>query len=301
MAASAVGPFYKFEVKCASAAIDAGCHYVSLCDDYDAAEAVLALDEKAKAAGVTVLTGLGWTPGISNVLARKAMDNLDTAEEINVAWGSSASDSNGFAVILHTLHIFTGTVPNFRDGQLVQVPAGSGKERVRFPHPLGECNVFHLGHPEPITLPRTFTSVRTVTLKGGLSENLLNILTVMLGKLRLTNTPAKRERMAKLLKVLLPVLSRIGRPGNPCSGVRVDVKGTKAGQPAQVTYGAADHMNNLTSIPLAIGAVMLGRGDITHRGVVAPEACIPPEQFIRELAKRQIKLYEGDRLEAVLV
>ena len=98
-----------------------------------------------------------------------------------------------------------------------------------------------------------------------------------------------------------PVLSRIGRPGNPCSGVRVDVKGTKGGQRAKVTYGAADHMNNLTSIFLAIGAVMLGRGDITHLGVVAPEACIAPEQFIRELAKREIKLYEGDRLEAVLV
>lgn len=297
VAASAVGPFYRFEVKCASAAIDAGCHYVSLCDDYDAAQAVFELDDKAKEQDVTVLTGLGWTPGISNVLARKAVDELDTAEEINVAWGSSASDSEGFAVILHTLHIFTGTVPSFQNGALVRVPAGSGKERVRFPQPLGECNVFHLGHPEPVTLPRTFASVKTVTLKGGLAESLLNFLAVMLSKLRLTNTAGKRQFMGNLLKVLLPALNKIGKPPNPCSAVRVDVKGEKEGGPAQITYGAADHMDNLTGVPLAIGAVILGRGEITQRGVVAPEACIPPDVFIRELAKRDIRVYEGDRLD----
>jgi len=86
----------------------------------------------------------------------------------------------------------------------------------------------------------------------------------------------------------------------PCSAVRVDVKGTKDGEPAKVTYGAADRMNNLTSVPLAIGAVMLARGEITQRGVLAPEACIPPDAFIRQLAKPDIKVYQGDRLEAVI-
>jgi lysine 6-dehydrogenase len=135
--ASGLGPFYRFETKCASAAIEAGCHYVSLCDDYDAAQAVLELHDEALDRGVTVLTGLGWTPGMSNVLARKAADQMDEVEEINVSWGSSASDSEGYAVILHTLHIFSGLVPSYQDGELLRVPAGTGKQRVRFPEPLG--------------------------------------------------------------------------------------------------------------------------------------------------------------------
>lgn len=296
--ASAVGPFYRFEAKCAAAAIDARRHYVSICDDYDAAQAVLDLGERARERGITVLTGMGWTPGISNVLARKAVDELDSAEEINVAWGSSASDSEGYAVILHTLHIFSGTVPSFRNGQLIEVRAGSGRERVSFPQPVGEVNVFHLGHPEPVTLPRTFTSVKTVTLKGGLSEEFLNRLAILMNKLRLTNTPRKRDALGKLLKPLLPALGRIGRPANPCSAVRVDVKGAKAGQRAHITYGAADHMNNLTGVPLAIGALMLGRGEIARRGVVAPEACVPPDAFIAELAQRGIRVYEGESLDS---
>jgi lysine 6-dehydrogenase len=63
--ASGIGPFYRYEAAMARAAIEAGVPYVSLCDDYDAAQAVLELDDAAKAAGVTVLTGLGWTPGLS--------------------------------------------------------------------------------------------------------------------------------------------------------------------------------------------------------------------------------------------
>jgi lysine 6-dehydrogenase len=298
--ASALGPFYRFEAKCAEAAIEARRHYVSLCDDYDAAQAVLELDQKARDGGVTVLTGLGWTPGVSNVLARKAADQLDETEEIHVAWGSSASDSEGFAVILHTLHIFTGMVPSFRDGELVRVPAGSGKETVLFPQPLGPCNVFHLGHPEPVTLPRTFGGVKTVTLKGGLSENLLNTLAILLSKLRLTATAGRRDALAKLLKLVLPALSKIGKPTNPCSAVRVDVKGKRNGQPVKLTYGAADHMDNLTGVPLAIGALMLGRGDVTERGVVAPEACVSPDLFIEELGRRGITVCEGDDLTAAI-
>jgi len=301
VAASAVGPFYRFERKCAAAAIEAGCNYVSLCDDYDAAQAVLALDAQATDQGVTVLTGLGWTPGISNVLARKAAEQLDEVHAIEVAWGSSASDSEGFAVILHTLHIFCGTVPSWQDRTLTKVPAGSGKQRVRFPEPLGECNVFHLGHPEPVTLPLTYPDATTVTLKGGLSEDMLNSLARLMATLRLSNTHGKRVAVAKLLKVLLPVIGRIGRPAHPCSGIRVDVTGTKDGEPITITYGATDNMDRLTGLPLAIGAAMLARGEITQHGVVAPEACIAPDAFIAQLAKRDITVYEGDRLDTPIM
>ena len=44
-AASGIGPFYLYEAKVATAAIEAGVPYVSLCDDYDAAQAVLELDD----------------------------------------------------------------------------------------------------------------------------------------------------------------------------------------------------------------------------------------------------------------
>ena len=67
VAVSGIGPYYRYEVPVARAAIEAGVPYVSLCDDYDAGQAELQLDGPASEADVTVLTGLGWTPGLSNV------------------------------------------------------------------------------------------------------------------------------------------------------------------------------------------------------------------------------------------
>ncbi len=294
-AAGAIGPFYKYEAKMARAAIEAGVPYVSLCDDYDAAQAVLEMDPLAKEKGVTVITGLGWTPGLSNVLARRAADQLDEVDEIHVAWAGSASDSEGYAVILHTIHIFTGMVPSFQNGELVSVPAGSGRELVRFPDPVGDIYVYHLGHPEPVTLPRFLPGVKTVTLKGGLSEDELNRLAMFLNRVGLTRTPARKDALGKVIKMALPLLSRIGAPEEPCSAIRVDVHGRKNGKPQLISYGAADHMNRLTGIPLAIGTVMLGAGQIKEKGVLAPEACIDPRAFLRELEKRNIIIHDMTR------
>jgi saccharopine dehydrogenase-like NADP-dependent oxidoreductase len=41
-----------------------------------------------------------------------------------------------------------------------------------------------------------------------------------------------------------------------------------------------------TGFPLAIAAVMHGRGEIPGTGVQAPEEVVPPEPFFRELKKR---------------
>ena len=115
--ASAMGPFYRYEKVAVEAALDAGVNYVSICDDYDAVESILPLDKRAKELGLSVLTGLGWTPGISNVLARKGADDLDEVEEINIYWAGSANDAVGLAVTLHTIHIFTGRITSFLQGK----------------------------------------------------------------------------------------------------------------------------------------------------------------------------------------
>jgi saccharopine dehydrogenase-like NADP-dependent oxidoreductase len=59
-------------------------------------------------------------------------------------------------------------------------------------------------------------------------------------------------------------------------------------------------MSVLTGVPLALGALWLGRGRIAHPGVVAPEACIDPDPFLQELARRGIGLFEGERLDKPL-
>lgn len=294
--ASAVGPFYRFEVPVAEAALAAGVDLVSLCDDHDAAEAVLELDERARAAGRRVITGLGWTPGLSNLLAKKGAAQLDRARAVHCAWAGSSADSRGFAVVLHTLHIFTGRVPSFQQGRPVRVPAGSGGVRLPFAPPLGDVTCFHVGHPEPLTLPRFIEGLEEVTLRGGLTEPFLNRLAVTVARLGLTATPGRKEALGRLIKRWLPLLERIGPKAVACSGLHIQVLGERGGEPWQVIYRVSDHMENLTGVPLAIGAVLLARRAVTQTGVMAPEAPggPDPDAFLAELQQHGIRVEAAD-------
>lgn len=290
VAAGALGPFYRFERPIVEAAIDAGVDYVSICDDHDAAEAALQLDRKAAEKGRRILTGLGWTPGVTNILARKGYDELTDVEAINVYWAGSAGDSEGLAVILHTVHIFTGNVVSFQNGKFIEVKAGSGKEIVDFPAPMNRITTFHLGHPEPVTLPRYLKGVREVTLKGGLAENYLNGLAKIMVAMGLTATPARKQRLGKMMKKLMPLFP--SDKNRSLSGARVDITGMRDGKKVKVTYATVEHMKRLTGVPLSIGTYMMGRGEIGRKGVYGPEVegAVNPDKFLEEFAKRNIKV-----------
>ena len=66
------GPFYKLGTVVLEAAISARCHYIDICDDWEPTIELLNYSEKAKAAGVLAIIGLGASPGVSNLLARVA-------------------------------------------------------------------------------------------------------------------------------------------------------------------------------------------------------------------------------------
>src|SRR5690606_41540167 len=92
------------------------------------------------------------------------------------------------------------------------------------------------------------------------------------GRRGLARTPGLRPALARVLVPLLPVLSRIG-PGRPAvSGVLVRVAGEKDGRPAAMEYAATAPMRDLTSVPLAVGALWLAQGRLHRPGVWAPDA-----------------------------
>lgn len=293
--AGALGPFYRFERPIVEAALEADVDYVSICDDHDAVSAVLELDQAARQRGRRVLSGIGWTPGLSNMLARKGYDSLDVVDSIRIYWAGSAGDTSGFAVVLHTLHIFGGMVVSYLDGRPTEVRAGSEPETVEFPEPLGPVRTFHLGHPEPVTIPANLGRPNEVVLKGGLVENYLNTLSRIVSALGLTATPKRKHVLGKIMKTLMPLFPV--RKERTFSGIRVDIRGRDGGEPVHISYAAVDRMRRLTGIPLSIGAQMMGRGEIAATGVFGPEAegAVAPESFLHQLAARGIEVNETRR------
>lgn len=148
-----VGPFYRHGTRVLNAAIEAKVRYVDICDDYDATIEILKCNESAKRAGITALTNMGSDPGLANIYAMYGAKKLDKAEEIRYLWCVNYGSAGGGAGAgFHGWHMMKGSIPQFIDGKLVYVQAGTGREVVEFND--GKAEVFYVGHPEPITTPR---------------------------------------------------------------------------------------------------------------------------------------------------
>jgi saccharopine dehydrogenase (NAD+, L-lysine-forming) len=185
---SCVGPFYKFALPVVKAAIEAKVNLVDICDDYDSTIKVLELDAAAKDAGITIISGLGVSPGATNILVKAAAEMLDEPQEVHISLLLGAPDLGGIAEIAHRFHSMYGEVPTFQNGRYVKVRAFvDGRETVEFPKPFGKFEVFHIGHPEPLTIPKYIKNVKHVDTKCAINPPSIKELILSLGNLGLTS------------------------------------------------------------------------------------------------------------------
>ncbi len=282
-----IGPFYKFEKQIAGACIDAGTPYVSIMDDYDAYLDVITLDDKAKKAGVTCICGLGNSPGITNLLAKKGYQSMDEPERINIHWAGGSNEDVGPANVRHVLHIFSGTTLQWINGKEVRVKTGTNRKIVEFPEPMGKLPVYYTGHAESVAVPRTLKGLKEVTLHGGIHPPYIAQLATFFGNLGLSNTPEKRDRLAK---ILVPIEGLFATGGINKSVFRIDAYGKKNGKAVHHYYTGVGHIADITSIPAVEGALMVARGELKKPGIHSAESALEPADFLPRLEKRGIDL-----------
>ena len=287
-----IGPFYRYERVIADACIEAGVDYVSIADDFDAYRAVRGLHKKAEDAGVTVVSGLGNSPGITNILAKKGALSMENPERINVHWCGGSDEDVGPANVKHVMHIFEGYTPQWLEGREVLVKTGQGAKTVEFPPPIGMHTVYYTGHAESVSLPENLPDVREVTLHGGIKPSWVARLAYFFGMAGLTSTARRRDVLARILS---PALGLFATGGVDKSVFRIDVFGYTKGQARHHYYTGVGHIAAITSIPCVTGALMLARGEIARPGVWAAEAVFDPDDFLKRIAARGVHLfyYEG--------
>jgi len=287
-----IGPFYKYERPIVQAMIEAKTHYVSIADDYDAYLATIGLYDEAEKAGITVITGLGNSPGITNILAKKGYQSMDNPKRINVNWCGGSDEAVGPANVKHVMHIFSGYTLQWMNSQEVKVKTGMGRKLVEFPQPVGTYPIFYTGHAESVSIPRNLPGLEEVTLHGGAKPAWISQLATGFGLMGFTRTPERRETMSRLLT---PLLDLFAAGGVDKSVFRVDTFGTHKGLPCHNYYTGVGHIAFITSIPCVEGALMVGRNQLRKRGVFAAEAIINPDTFLPRIAKRGVELfyYEG--------
>jgi saccharopine dehydrogenase-like NADP-dependent oxidoreductase len=311
-----VGPFYQYGPVILKAAVEAKIPYVDVCDDLDATEACLALDDAARDAGILALLGMGTSPGVANVLVRFSAEALlDQVEAVDIYHAHGGEHVEGAAVIKHRIHSMTIDVPMFLDGRFttVRLFEESGialEEDIEF-RDVGTYRVYGYPHPETITLPRYFKGLKRATNMGlVLPPAYAEIIkgTVRLGIT--TEEPIEVDgrtvvplefAVAFILAERPKILRAAGLTG-PMGCLKIVVKGRKKGEAHTYVFSLSSKtqgMGDATGIPAALGAMLMATGKLEGTGVLPPEACVKPMDLL-QLAQGIVTIGEKKGLPIVI-
>ena len=294
------GPFYRFGVPILQAAINEGCNYLDICDDWEPTIKMLELDQLAKTAGVTAIVGLGASPGISNILALIAMQELDKVSSVFTGWDlggaqpEEESSQEGLnAAMVHGIEQMTGKVQIYRDGA-IELTRPLAPVPVHYPG-KSTFKGYIFGHPEAVTFPHNYpTLTKSINLAhgGDIDSILLKAILALVnwglvGKERAAKfltwfEGQRKQETTKKGSEAPPVMYglAIGTKGSRDATVGVSWVGeaTEPGSRYEVGMGAA------TGVPLACGVKFLSEGRINESGVFSPEAgLIDPKEFLEEV------------------
>ena len=289
-----VGPFFKFGYQVLQTSLEANCHYMDICDDWEPTEKMLELNNFAKEKNLLAILGLGASPGITNLLGRIAIDHLDMVHTIYTGWNleeaqpeSVSSQKETNAAMIHGIEQITGKIKVFKDGKFQMVNPLKELE-VSYPN-IGNFSAFIFGHPEAITFPHHFKDLlNSVNLAHGNKSTIfvlkiirklinLKILTKktaarFLEWLEKQETPKKHVQANSLPEIYALAIG--SKNGNEESvGVSLD------GEPSrELTMGEA------TGYPLSLGLKMFLNNEISESGVIAPESkCINHKKLLMEI------------------
>ena len=296
------GPFYKTAVPVAEAAVEAKVNYIDICDDYEGTEILFnsEIDNLAREAGITVLTGMGSDPGTNNVLVKWYADRLEEVDDIYLYWVVSIAELAG-AAWDHSLHMTLGKIPQYINGELVYVEGGTEVVAEQFLDPLGTCHVRYVGHPQPLTLPKYIKGVKNVIIKGALIPLWVDELikeqkdTGFLGTepIDINGVQVTPYDLALKLWETIPE----GRDNGPqSSGLKVIVNGKRNGNRVTYTADMVGRMAPGTGLPASIASLMMDAGDVTETGVVAPEGCIDPDKFLSAFIQRGARIHQTEKI-----
>lgn len=275
---------------------------MDVCDDVDVTLEIFDFDSKAREKGITALIGMGSSPGATNLLARLAHDTLlDETDSIDIFHTHGGEAIEGEGVIGHRFHCMSIDIPMYLEGELKYVKffGEDGialRQTFDFPAVGKNIPIFPYPHPEQVTLPK-YLKLRQVTNKGSVLPIEYYNLTKDLCALGLSSTEPLDVRgqpvvpydfaVSYILKRREEILKSTGTssPRGCCSVV---AKGRKDGKYQEYRFHMASRSQALgegTGIPAAMGVMLMAMGKITKKGVLPPEACVEPMDFVSLISK----------------
>jgi len=267
-------------------------------------ERQLARSEEWERAGLLALVGIGVEPGLSDIFARYAADELfSSVQEVGVRDGADlVVEGYDFAP---TFSIWT-TIEECLNPPLIwerergfyTTAPFSEPEVFDFPEGIGPVECVNVEHEEVVLIPRWVRCER-VTFKYGLGGEFIEVLRT-LHKLGLDSTKPLSVRGMQVaprdvVAAALPDPATLGErmTGRTCAGTWVRGTGTDGKARSTYLYHVVDNEHTMreygsqavvwqTAINPVIALELLNDGTWKGAGVLGPEA-FPPRPFLELL------------------
>jgi saccharopine dehydrogenase (NAD+, L-lysine forming) len=258
------------------------------------------------AAGRLALVGIGVEPGLSDVFARYAADELfSEIDEVGIRDGANLvvdgyDFAPSFSIWTTIEECLNPPVIYESDRGWFTTPPFSEPETFVFPEGIGPVECVNVEHEEVLLIPR-WVKAKRVTFKYGLGDEFITVLQV-LHKLGLDRTDKVSVGGASVsprdvVAACLPDPATLGdkMSGKTCAGTWVTGTGKDA-MPLQVyLYHVVDNEWTMaeygsqavvwqTAINPIVALELLASGTWSGAGVLGPEA-MPPKPFLDKLVE----------------
>jgi saccharopine dehydrogenase-like NADP-dependent oxidoreductase len=295
---------WKYDLAVTKACVEVGVNGLDVSTEEDQWD----YDATAKEKDIVFIPGVGATPGITNAMARKAADQMDEVDDIQInfaAFRCPAPAPGLLITFLWEFHPKTEGRVYYEDGEFHWVGPFKGLKTITFPGQIGKQEVCYIPHPETRTMPKSL-GARKVSVHGCFPPHAMRLAKAMLESGLYSEEPITvmgvETNALEMMHEILLTLPETKETPIWAYGLVVDVFGKKDGKNIKIRLwsehppmdewgGKAAYYKNI-AIPLSIGAQMIVRGDVDVRGVVPPETAIDPLIFFDELKLRGITIGE---------
>ncbi len=300
---------YFHNLQLARAAIEARVNFCDLGGNNTIVDEELALDPEAKAAGINIIPDCGLAPGMVSVLAEHGAAKFSSLDEIHIRVGGLPLNPQpplNYQIVFSVeglINEYVEPARLIRNGVITEVGSMTELERLEFPAPFGEMEAFQTSGGTS-TLPESFLGrVRELDYKTirypGHCEKFVTMIDLGLSSNDVTDFGGVRIAPRRVLAEMLT--RRLPSEHPDVVLVRVEFVGVLGGEKRRLRYDIIDYfdehtglsaMMRMTAFPASIIAQMMASGETMMKGATPQERCIPPNKFVDELAKRNIRISE---------
>ena len=300
---------YWHNAELSRAAIETGCNFCDLGGNNAIVDEQLALNEKAKKAGINIIPDCGLAPGMVSILAMHGAKKFDEIKEIHIRVGGLPQNPKpplNYQLVFSVeglINEYVETARVIRGGKIREIQSMTELENLSFDD-FPALEAFQTSGGTS-TLPDTFLGkiseldYKTIRYAGHCEKfkTMIDLGLCSSGEITVANVKTTPRRVfGELLQRNLPS----DEPDYVL--VRLEFVGIKSGETKRMRCDIVDKFDETTNLsammrttafPASIIAQMMATGATSERGAIPQEKVITAKMFVAELERRNIKVTEN--------